>query len=69
VRIDSNTFGHGSLEDVAFRNLNGSIVLLVLNGGNEPVLFNVECQGRYFSYQLQGGSVVTFRWHSSQGRR
>lgn len=69
VRIDSNTFGHGSLEDVAFRNPDGSIVLMVLSGSNEPVLFNVESQGRYFSYQLQGGSVVTFRWHPPQGRR
>jgi glucosylceramidase len=69
VRIESNTFGHGSLEDVAFRNPDGSIVLMVLNGSHEPVLFNVEYQRRYFSYQLQGGSVVTFRWHLSQGRR
>jgi glucosylceramidase len=69
LRIDSNTFGHGSLEDVAFRNPDASNVLMVLNGSNEPVLFNVECQGRYFSYQLQGGSVVTFRWHTPQGRR
>jgi glucosylceramidase len=69
VRIESNTFGHGSLEDVAFRNPDGSIVLMVLSGSNEPVSFNVECQGRYFSYQLQGGSVVTFRWHPPQGRR
>ena len=30
-RIDSNTYGSGSLEDVAFQNPDGSIVLLVLN--------------------------------------
>jgi hypothetical protein len=33
------------------------------------VLFNVEWHGRYFSYQIQGGSVITFRWHLSQDRR
>ena len=65
-RIDSNTFEQGSLEDVAFRNPDGSIVLLVLNGSNLPVPFNVEWQGKYFSFTLQGGSVATFRW---PGRR
>jgi glucosylceramidase len=69
VRIDSNTFEHGSLEDVAFRNPDGSIVLLVLNGSNEPVQFNVEWHRRYFSYQLQGGTVVTFRWHPPPTQR
>ena len=61
-RIDSNTFEHGSLEDVAFRNPDGSIVLLVLNGNNQPVPFNVEWKGKYFSSTLQGGAVATFRW-------
>jgi glucosylceramidase len=69
VRIDSNTFGHGSLDDVAFRNPDGSIVLVVLSGSNEPVLFNVEWQEKYFSFTLQGGSVATFRWHSPQTQR
>jgi glucosylceramidase len=65
VRIDSNTFGHASLEDVAFRNPDGSIVLIVLSGSSDPVLFNVECQGQFFSHTLQPGSVATFRWHPS----
>ena len=61
-RIDSNTFEQGNLEDVAFRNPDGSIVLLVLNGGHQPVLFNVEWRGKYFSSTLQAGAVATFRW-------
>jgi glucosylceramidase len=65
-RINSNSFEHGNLEDVAFRNPDGSIVLLVLNGSNQPVAFNVEWHGEYFSFTLQGGAVATFRWHPSQ---
>jgi glucosylceramidase len=62
-RIESNNFEQGSLEDVAFRNPDGSIVLLVLNGSNQPMPFNVGWQGRYFSSNLGGGSVATFVWH------
>jgi glucosylceramidase len=65
-RIESNTFEQGSLEDVAFRNPDGSMVLLVLNGSNQPMSFNVGWQGRYFSSSLQGGSVATFVWHPPQ---
>jgi glucosylceramidase len=65
-RIESNTFEHGSLEDVAFRNPDGSIVLLVLNSSNQAMSFNVGWQGRYFSSSLQEGSVATFVWHPPQ---
>jgi glucosylceramidase len=68
-RIESNTFEQGSLEDVAFRNPDGSIVLLVLNGSNQPTPFNVEWQGQYFSSSLQGGSAATFVWHLPQKRQ
>ena len=68
-RIESNTFEQGSLEDVAFRNPDGSIVLFVLNGGNLPVAFNVEWQRKYFSSTLQGGAVATFRWRPPRNQR
>ncbi len=68
-RIESNTFEQGSLEDVAFRNPDGSIVLFVLNGSNQPTPFNVEWRGQYFSSTLQGGSVATFRWYPPQSHR
>jgi glucosylceramidase len=64
-RIESNTFEQGSLEGVAFRNPDGSIVLLVLNGSYQPMSFNVEWQGQYFSWSLQAGSVATFVWRSA----
>ena len=60
-RIDSNTFGHGSIEDVAFQNPDGSIVLLVLNSGSSHA-FTVNWRGHNFSYSLPPGAVATFVW-------
>jgi glucosylceramidase len=68
VRIDSNTFGQNSLEDVAFRNPDGAIVLLVLNSSNQPLTFNIAWSGRYAVYTLKGGYVATFRWESAPAK-
>ncbi|HET6932626.1 MAG TPA: glycoside hydrolase family 30 beta sandwich domain-containing protein [Candidatus Acidoferrum sp.] len=61
-RIESNSFGPGSLEDVAFRNPDGSLVLLVLNSGSKPVTFNLSWKGKYAVYTLPGNSAATFTW-------
>jgi glucosylceramidase len=61
-RIESNSFGQGSLEDVAFQNPDGSIVLLVLNGGGSTMSFNISSRGEYASATLGPGVVATFRW-------
>lgn len=61
-RIESNSFGQGSLEDVAFVNPDGSMVLLVLNSGSAEVAFNVGWHGKFASYKLAGGAAATFRW-------
>jgi glucosylceramidase len=58
-RIDSNTFGPGSVEDVAFRNPDGSIVLLVLNSGSSPNTFTASFSGRAFTYSLPAGALAT----------
>ena len=63
-RVESNTFDQGSLEDVAFRNPDGSLVLLVLNSGGSVARFNIAWAGKYARYELPGGAVATFRWHS-----
>ena len=63
VRIDSNTFGAGNVEDVAFRNPDGSTALVVLNA--DPVnarAFNVSEHGRSFGYTLPAKAVATFTW-------
>jgi len=61
-RIDSNTFGSGSIEDVAFQNPDGSIVLFVLNSANNSGTFTVSSSGQSFNYALPSGAVATFSW-------
>lgn len=62
VRIESNSFGRDSIEDVAFQNTDGSTVLLVLNNASSPSTFDVSDSGKSFTYTLPAGSVATFRW-------
>ena len=64
-RIESNSFEQGSLEDVAFRNPDGSLVLLVLNSSNAYVTFNIAWEGKFATYKLPGDAVATFRWNSA----
>jgi glucosylceramidase len=61
-RIDSNTYGCGSLEDVAFSNPDGSIVLLVLNAASGSSTFSVTWNGGNFTDTLPAGAVVTYEW-------
>jgi glucosylceramidase len=63
-RIESNSFGPGSLENVAFQNPDGSIVLIVLNSSNAPILFNIGWTGKYATYKLGADAVVTLDWLS-----
>ena len=63
-RIDSNSFEQGSLEDVAFRNPDGSIVLVVLNGSGGSQTFNIAWHNQYATYKLDASAVATFRWPS-----
>jgi glucosylceramidase len=63
VRIDSNTFGSGNLEDVAFQNPDGSDALIALNADTTSAhTFNVDENGQYFSYTLPARAVATFAW-------
>lgn len=62
-RIDSNTFGAGSIEDVAFQNPDGSIVLLVLNSAKAARTFAVSYNTQSFSYSLPAGALATFTWN------
>ena len=61
-RIESNSFGPGSLQDVAFENPDGSIVLIVLNSSSGPIEFNVRWAGEFITYKLAEASVVTLTW-------
>ncbi len=61
-RIDSNTYGSGSLEDVAFQNPDGSIVLLVLNATPVSSTFAVTWKSTNFTDTLPAGAVATYEW-------
>jgi len=61
-RIDSTSFGHGGIEDVAFVNPDGSLVLIVLNSSGGTNSFTVSWSGQSFTYSLPAGALATFQW-------
>jgi len=65
VRISSNTFSSG-IQDVAFKNSDGSKVLIALNTGHTSTTFKVKWGAESFSYTLPVGSVVSFKWSGTQ---
>lgn len=59
--IAANTLG--SLSDVAFKNPDGSKVVVVHNGGSNSSTFKVRWNGaQSFMYTLPAGATVTFKW-------
>lgn len=61
-RIGSTTFGSSGIEDVAFRNIDGSKVLIAFNGSPVTSLFKVRWGTGSFSYILPSGAAATFVW-------
>ena len=66
-RITSNTFG-SNIEDVAFKNPDGSKVLIAYNAGSLQSTFKVLWGNESFSYTLNPGAAVTFSWSGSPAR-
>jgi len=66
-RIGSNTFG-SSIEDVAFKNPDGSKVLIAYNAGSSQSSFKVRWGNESFSYTLNAGAAATFTWSGSPAR-
>jgi glucosylceramidase len=65
VRIHSPDLESTGLPNIAFRNPNGSITLVVLNDASSPRTFQVTWQRQGFSYRLPASSIVTFTWSPS----
>ncbi|GAA2522348.1 ricin-type beta-trefoil lectin domain protein [Winogradskya humida] len=61
VRIDSTAVAQGGIENVAFRNPDGTIALVTVNTGGAQD-FQVSFQGQKFGYRLPAGSMATFTW-------
>ncbi|HEX6451652.1 MAG TPA: discoidin domain-containing protein [Trebonia sp.] len=66
MRIGSTSFGttgwNGQIMDVAYRNPDGSTVLVAHNEYWNPMQFAVREGGEQFSYTLPAQSIVTFEW-------
>jgi glucosylceramidase len=60
VRISSNS--SGNIQTTAFKNSDGSKVLLALNNGSSNVSFKVKWGNQSFTYTLPGGAAATFKW-------
>ena len=65
VRIGSNI--SGSIQNTAFKNPDGSKVLLVGNNGGAASTFKVKWGTQSFTYTLPAGAVATFKWTGSGG--
>ncbi|WP_303830074.1 glycoside hydrolase family 30 protein [Asticcacaulis taihuensis] len=60
VRVASNEAD--GISNVAFRNPDGSLVLIALNGNAAATAFSVKAGGKAFGYTLPAGAVATFVW-------
>jgi glucosylceramidase len=71
VRIASTSFGttgwNGEVMDVAFRNPDGSTVLVAHNENDDPQAFGVREGNQGFTYTLPGGALATFVWRGGSG--
>lgn len=61
-RIASTSTGDSGLEHVAFRNPDGSKVLIVLNATAEGTEVEVRSRQRSFFYRMPARAVATLRW-------
>jgi glucosylceramidase len=51
------------VDDVAFRNPDGSIVLVAYNNGTTASRFGVAWKGRALTYTLPAGAMVTLEFN------
>ncbi len=61
--IGSNSLG--SLADVAFKNPDGSRVVVAYNDGGSSSSFQVRWNNQGFNYTLPAGATVTFKWSNT----
>jgi glucosylceramidase len=64
VRISSNIAGN--IQNVAFKNSDGTKVLVALNSGTSSASFKVKWGAESFTYTLAAGAVATFKWAGTQ---
>lgn len=64
IRIGSNSFS-GGIENVAFKNPDGTKVLIALNNSQTDTQFKVRFGSQAFTYTLPAGAVATYKWSGS----
>ncbi len=62
VRIECSGSEVRTFANVAFRNPDGSIVLVVANAGRKEIAFTVNCLGKMFQTALPANAIATYRW-------
>jgi glucosylceramidase len=67
VRIASDEPAGTSLKDVAFRNLDGTVVLYTLNAGDASQPVRIGFHGKTAATTLPAGAVATFVWKPGSG--
>jgi glucosylceramidase len=66
VRIASSNLENSDLPNIAFKNPDGDITLVVLNdNASSAQTFGVEWNGHEFGYTLPASSIATFTWSPS----
>ena len=64
--VSASTPSSGNISDVAFKNPDGSDVVVAHNGGSSSSTFNVTWNSNQsFSYTLPAGATVSFVWSAS----
>ena len=66
-RIASTNLPGNNLHSTAFKNPDGSKVLIVVNGASRSQTFRVRWGGQSFQYSLPSKSIATFKWSGTQG--
>ncbi|MDB4900958.1 MAG: Glucan endo,6-beta-glucosidase [Mucilaginibacter sp.] len=61
MRISSNTFT-SSIQNVAFKNPDGTKVVVTLNTASSTQSFKIKWGSESFTYSLPAGAVATFTW-------
>jgi glucosylceramidase len=66
-RISSSS-GSNGIEDVAFKNPDGSKVLIIYNSSSSSQTYDVQWGGEYFRSTLPAGAAATFKWSGTQSQ-
>lgn len=61
IRVASTLSG-SAINQVTFKNTDGSKVLVAVNNGSQAETFGVQQGAKFFSYTLAPGAGATFRW-------